>query len=190
MAVVDAQVPLLISNQNLEEWKSLIDFEACELRLKETDEVIKLQKTGSGHLTIPLSKHWDINKDVLIHDVFAVVREDKLNYPEVKKLRRIYGHPKNEKIWQVIKDAKLDNPQIKELSKKVSDNCGICWKFRKKESKPKVGLPKAREVNHVVSVDLKAVLSLLENPLDKSFICYLVDEFSRYTAGGVSPLKT
>ena len=65
----------------------------------------------------------------------------------------------------------------------------MCRKYRKKASKPKVGLPKSREVNETVSVDLKPVASLIQSENDRRYVVYMVDEFSKYTMAGVSKSK-
>ena len=57
------------------------------------------------------------------------------------------------------------------------------------QGKPKVVLPKAREVNETVSLDLKAVSSITGNKADQRQIVYCVDEFSKWTAAVVSKNK-
>ena len=52
-----------------------------------------------------------------------------------------------------------------------------------------LNIPKAREVNETVSVDLKPVASLTKSENDKRYIVYMVDEFSKYTMAGVSKSK-
>ena len=73
--------------------------------------------------------------------------------------------------------------------KKIYMDCKVCQKFQRRASKPKVGLTKARIVNEVVSIDLKQVSSILDDPKDDRQIVYMVDEFSGFTAGGVSKNK-
>ena len=54
-------------------------------------------------------------------------------------------------------------------------------KYRKKESKPRAVLPKARNVNEVVSGDTKPVSNFVHNQNDKRNILYMMDEISRMT---------
>ena len=73
--------------------------------------------------------------------------------------------------------------------KKIYEECRVCDKYQKTAGKPKVGLPKASEVNEVISVDLKPMASILSNPEDKRQLVYLVDEFSSFTVAGVARNK-
>ena len=49
-------------------------------------------------------------------------------------------------------------------------------------------MPKSREINHIVSIDLKPVKEILEVD-DSRHIVYMVDEFSKYTVAGISKNK-
>lgn len=40
---------------------------------------------------------------------------------------------------------------------KFLDQCKVCKRYKKTPPRPKVGLPKAKDVNDVVSMDLKIV---------------------------------
>ena len=62
------------------------------------------------------------------------------------------------------------------------NKCEVCKKYRRTPSRPKVGLPKARDVNDVVSIDLK----ILKKAGNKDVaILYLHDEFSKLIKGQV-----
>ena len=50
-------------------------------------------------------------------------------------------------------------------------------------------MPKAREVNETVSIDLKPASSMNNDDRDKRQIVYIMDEFSRFTATGISKNK-
>ena len=72
---------------------------------------------------------------------------------------------------------------------KIYSECRVCQRYQKSPGKPKIGLPKSREVNQVVSLDLKPVASLLNIPNDKRHLVYMVDEFSNFTVAGVAQNK-
>ena len=48
----------------------------------------------------------------------------------------------------------------KKLIMEFLDNCEVCRKYRRTPSRPKVGLPKASDINEVVSIDLKILKNL------------------------------
>lgn len=50
-------------------------------------------------------------------------------------------------------------------------------------------MPKSTGFNETVSLDLKNVSSVIENPRDKRFILYLTDEFAKMIRGRVIPNK-
>ena len=66
------------------------------------------------------------------------------------------------------------------------DKCKVCKKYRRTPSRPKVGLPKARDMNDVVSLDLK----ILKKSGNKEVaILYFHDEFTKLTKGQVINYK-
>ena len=62
------------------------------------------------------------------------------------------------------------------------DDCEICQKYRKTPPRPRVGLPKSRDVNDVVSLDLKIFKKAGRKEIG---ILYLHDEFSKLIKGQV-----
>ena len=62
---------------------------------------------------------------------------------DLKKIHRIFGHPSIEKMETILKDAGESGIVLKFL-RKIQENCRVCKKYKRKASKPKVGLTKAR----------------------------------------------
>ena len=58
----------------------------------------------------------------------------------------------------------------------------MCKKYRRTPSRPKVGLPKAGDVNEVVSMDLKIFKKSSKKEIG---ILYIHDEFSKMIKGQV-----
>ena len=189
VGVVEAKIPLLISKRKLKEWGAKIDFEKNEMYIRKTDETIKLNETKSGHLTLNLAKTIADNAEDFIKEILLVKKEKKFKMRELKRIHRIFGHPSADKMEALLRDAGQDDKTILIIMRKIQDNCKVCKKHKRKASKPKVGLPKAREINETVSVDLKPVSSLLGNAKDNRQIVYMVDEFSKLTAAGISKSK-
>ena len=108
---------------------------------------------------------------------------------DLKRINKIFGHPRPEQIQTMFKDAGVFDENINKKLMKICKSCQICHKYQKNVPKPKVGLPKAREVNEIISIDLKPVSSLLGNKNDTRYIVYSVCEFSKFITGGISPNK-
>ena len=79
-----------------------------------------------------------------------------------------------------MKDRGIEDPNLVQKLKKIQGECNVCNKYRKKESKLRT-FPEARNVNEVVSVDLKPVSNLIHNQNDRRNILHMMDEFSRMT---------
>ena len=117
--------------------------------------------------------------DVLLSDKEA----DKLTEnerKEVLKLHRYFAHRNGKKLWENIflPAGKLKGK--KKLVMDFLDHCDTCKKFRKTPPRPKVGMPKAKDINDVVSIDLK----IFKKSKGKEIgILYMHDEFSKMIKG-------
>ena len=189
VAVVDTNIPLLLSLETLTSWGAILDFAEQTIKLKTTGETFKLDRTKSNHLAIALSKRPEVDKEELLRRVFKVKKVKKYQFKELKKIHRIFGHPRPEKLEKIFKDSGLEDKGIMRKIGRVFECCKICRKYQRKDSKPKVGLPKASSVNECVSIDLKPVSSLTGDSSDKRQIVYCVCELSRYTKAGISRSK-
>ena len=189
VGIVKANVPLLISKMKLKEWGGIIDFSENTLHLKATNETIKLKETESGHLSVNVGKTIENNREEVVHEILLIKKKKEYSMMKLKKLHRIFGHPCHEKMELLMKDSGECDKIILKMLKKIQEKCRVCLKFKRKASKPKVGFAKAREVNETVSVDLKPVSSLTGDQKDGRQIVYIMDEFSRFTAAGISKNK-
>jgi transposase InsO family protein len=70
----------------------------------------------------------------------------------------------------------------KKLVLDMLGKCEICKRYKKTPPRPKVGLPKARDVNDVVSLDLKI---FKKDGKKEIGILYIHDEFSKLIKGQV-----
>ena len=168
---------MLLSKNKLKEWGARIDFQENTMFIRKTSETIKLNETEQGHLTYPMAKNIKDNLDEIVKNIHIVRMKNKYSMKDLKKIHRVFGHPTTEKIAKLMKDAGEDDSVILKILKQIHDRCSVCRKHQKRASKPRVGLPKAREVNETVCVDLKPVATLL-NQEDNRHIVYMVDSFS------------
>ena len=188
VGVVEANIPMLLSKSKLKEWGVKIDFLENTMFIRKTSEVIKLKETAQGHLTFPMGKNIKDNEEEIVKRIHLVRIKKKYSMRDLKKIHRVFGHPTTEKVSKLMKDAGEDDPVIIKILKKIHEHCSVCRKHRKNPSKPKVGLPKAREVNEIVCIDLKPVATLI-NKEDRRQVVYMVDSFSNYTNAGISKSK-
>ena len=70
----------------------------------------------------------------------------------------------------------------KRLVLKFLEKCEICKRHKRSPPRPKVGLPKAKDVNEVVSIDLKILKKSGKKDIG---ILYIHDEFSKLIKGKV-----
>ena len=148
-----------------------------------------MEETSSGHLVINLGKDIENDKDEVVKKLYFIKEQKDYNMKDLKKIHRAFGHPTHEKLKRLMIDAGISDPKIAKTLKMIQENCRICKKFRKRETRPKTALPKARSINEVISMDLKPVASLTENPNDKRHILYIMDEFSRLIKGTIVKSK-
>ena len=151
-----------------------MDFGENKLYLRKSDEENDIVRTKSGHLAISLGKDVESNSDEVIQAVMMMKKDKMYSMKKLKKIHRIFGHPGKDKLSSLLEDAgHLDAP-VSKMLKTIQKSCAICKRYKRKASKPKVGLPKSREVNQIISVDLKPVKEILKVD-DNRHIVYMVD---------------
>ena len=67
--------------------------------------------------------------------------------------------------------------EVRKVIKKVCENCKVCQKLKKSQSRPKVALPKVTDFNQVVTLDLKQ--------FDGKNVLWAVVSFTRFIQGTV-----
>ena len=101
---------------------------------------------------------------------------------EVLKLHKYFAHRNPKKLWDNLFLPAGRMKGKKKLVMEFLDNCEVCKKYKRTPSRPKVGLPKAKDMNDVVSLDLKI---LKKSGTKEVAILYFHDEFTKLTKGQV-----
>ena len=101
---------------------------------------------------------------------------------EVLKLHKYFAHRNARKLWENLLQPSGRLKGKKKLIMDFLDKCEVCRRYRRTPSRPKVGLPKAADINEVVSIDLKI---LKKSGKKEVAILYLHDEFSKLIRGQV-----
>ena len=101
---------------------------------------------------------------------------------EILKLHRYFAHRSGRKLWENVFLPAGRFTGKKRLVLKFLEKCEICKKHKRSPPRPKVGLPKAKDVNEVVSIDLKILKKRGKKDIG---ILYIHDELSKLIKGKV-----
>ena len=97
---------------------------------------------------------------------------------EVLKLHKYFAHRSGRKLWENLFQPAGKLRGKKKLILEFLNKCETCRKYRRTPARPKVGLPKSKDVNDVVSMDLKI---MKKSGSKEVAILYLHDKFSKMT---------
>ena len=168
---------------------------SCDKGLRSENEFchhrgVEHEKRSSSH-EVFLSHHAEtINVDEIEVDpiVWAALFSDdekdltEAEEKEILKLHRYFAHRSGSKLWENLFQPAGKFKGKKKYVLNFLDQCEICKRHKRSPPKPKVGLPKAKDVNEVVSIDLKI---LKKSGKKEIGILYLHDEFSKLIKGKV-----
>ena len=95
-----------------------------------------------------------------ILDVFFCEDNDKsalteTEKKEVLKLHKYFAHRNGKKLWENLFQPAGKLKGKKKLIMEFLNKCEVCSKFRRTPGRPKVGMAKSKDVNEIVSMDLK-----------------------------------
>ena len=154
-AIIDSDIPLLMSKKTMKEMKMRIDLE------KDTSSVwgvtIDLKTTESGHYLLPLLGDAE---EVNIAWVFAINLEtisEKEKLKQMKKLHMQFGHTPKDKFIRFMKDANVWNDSLERHLDRVISGCKGCMILKRRPDKPVVSLPMDSTFNEKVAIDLREV---------------------------------
>ena len=95
----------------------------------------------------------------------------------IKNIYKTLNHKSKEQLIYAYRNAgKLDEGIRKKINE-IVDKCEICKKNSKSKPKPAVAIPKATELNSIVSMDLKI--------MGDKYILWMVCACTRYIQGRV-----
>lgn len=101
---------------------------------------------------------------------------------EILKLHRYFAHRSGDKLWENLLQPAGRMKGKKKLLLKFLEQCEICKTRRRTPQRQKVGLPKSKDVNDVVSMDIKILKKTGKTEIG---ILYIHDEFSKMIKGQV-----
>ena len=171
--VIKADVPFLLGLNTMKHWRVLLDMESEEMEFRMFDISVGMSRNAGGHLAVPLQKveEWSTAETVLF-----MKKEDQIcTFEKIKRVHENTNHKSEENLLHAYREANVLDDNVRKLIKKVCENCKICQKFKKSQSKPKVALPKVTDFNQVVTLDLKQ--------FDGKNVLWAVDSFTRFIQG-------
>ena len=129
-------------------------------------------------------KEFEFNLDawnILMNDTDekCLTREEER---DILKLHKYFAHRSGKKLWENLLQPSGKLKGKKRLVLEYLNQCEICSRHKKTPARPKVGLPKAKDVNDVVSMDLKI---MKKSGKKEVAILYLHDEFTKMIKGQV-----
>ena len=182
MDIVDASIPLLIGSNSLEAGHAVLDFQASEATF--FGEVVSMVKVCTGHYCIDLhSEHLLTHIENVgeryekVHD--TLVSSTDLRIKDLKKLHHYYGHTSCDKLLNFLQKTGKDTTAFKKELLEIEKSCESCIRTKRRKPRPRSAIPRADAPNQILTIDLKE----WETKGKKTYIIYMIDMFSRLTAG-------
>ena len=107
------------------------------LRIDKKNHNIPLETTSSGHLVIDIMNPSKKNREDVAREIFLLNSEDESLHKKLKKVHRSFGHPSSSKLIETLKDSGVTDPIILKKTENISQDCAICRKHMRRESRPK-----------------------------------------------------
>ena len=137
----------------MKNWQIFSDMEFEKIVFRAFNFDIKMSRIVGGHLIQLLQKivEWSTADPVLY-----MKNDDQIcSFAQIKKIHENTNHKSEENLLHAYKEANYLDDNVRKLIKKVCQNCKVCQKFKRSQSRPKVSLPKVTDFNEVVTLDLK-----------------------------------
>ena len=178
VSIVDADLPLLMSKDDMAKLKLTINCEKETVQTGWTGEVFELEKDEKNNLwQLPL---FEVSLDPKKHDVLMMedmTIEEK--FKKIKKVHHLMCHPTEPVLKKFFKESNDDDDETQQLIEDISRSCIVCIRHKRTPPRPRAGLPVSSDFNDVVALDLKILQK------NKKPILYAVDTYSRLTRGTV-----
>ena len=150
------EVNFLCGRETTKGWKNKVDMEEDKKELKEQGQIVKLKESEGGH---QLVKFEQVTIDFDEESINFLKEEDDAVVSEsaIRKMHKILNHKSKEQMNHAYSNTGKMTPQVRKWIDRVVRICKICKRNKKSKSKPTVAIPRAKDFNSVVVVDLKIV---------------------------------
>ena len=157
------------------DWKAAVYYEKCKLKFDDSRKRLYIKISGGDDQLIKLETLREKSDE---NTVFYMEKKGiGANKKDIEKLHRVLNHKGVRNMEFAFRNVgRLDAEVIKVIREAV-ENCNICQKNGRSRSKPSIAIPRATDLNFIVTLDLKEI--------GKSYILWMVDAFSRTLFGAV-----
>ena len=112
VAVVNAEIPLLIGRDEMEKMDIVLHLKKREAYLGKSKETVKLEVTNSGHLGIQIAHNEILNKIFVAESKIDEKTEDKNDDTKndatreaIEKVHKALGHLAKERLWSLFRNS-------------------------------------------------------------------------------------
>ena len=172
--VVDRNIPLLISKEEMKKRKFILNFDQDTLEVDGKKH--NLSTTSKGHFKLPLWSEEECN--ISFNEM-----SEKEKKSAITKLHRQFRHQPAGITEDLLKRADCLTPELRKMNEDIAEACETCLKFKKNKPRPVVAPPLANTFNDVVAMDLKVLTQF------HSYIIYFIDLYTRFMRGCVLKRK-
>ena len=154
--IIDAErVNFLLGRESIKELDIMLDVPGDRLVFKEKGKKVETVESKGGHSVVNLEL---VGKWEDIDVIHLVEKEDDVKSEGViKKIHRTLNHKSKEQLIYAYRNAGKLDEGIRKRINEIVDKCEICKKNSCSKLKPRVAIPKARDFNSEVAIDLKTV---------------------------------
>lgn len=184
--VVSCDIPLLLSKPSLKKAGAVINFNDDTMEFN--GEKIKLMECKSGHYCVPICNRKRSLDDTNVKVVLTVTAEmlggddESEMKKKALKLHRQFAHAPSYKLQTLLKNAGYSKKSFMKVLDKVCETCEVCSRYVKPKPRPVVGLPRAKDFNDCVAMDLKTIEGSV------TFL-HMIDCATRFSLAKIIPNK-
>ena len=170
--VVPDDLPLL-SKQSMKTARTTTDV--VNDKVTTLDQVLNLCFTSSRHYAISITKEQQEDTSEGIRILLCKEKKDRRKV--ALKLHQQFAHAPSKRTISLVKDANVEDHELFKSIIDAEDNCHICKRYKRPQSKPTVGFSLAKDFNETVSMDLKTYNGFL--------ILHIIDHATRFSTAAV-----
>ena len=137
------------------ERKAAAFYEKSGMIFDETKKRVYMSISGGGHQLVKLETLGEISHE----ETVSYIENNGIgvNKIEIEKLHRAFNHKGLRNIEFAFRNAGRLDSQTSKLIKETVVACSVCQKNTRLRSKPSVTIPRAKDFNCIVTLDLKEI---------------------------------
>ena len=155
--IVNAEIPLLLSNKAMKKAKAILDFERDVIHIGTKS--IKLSTTSTGHYYVSVSKPLptDLEPCLVLFMKNIHEKSDKEKLKIATKLHLQFNHATGKRMSQLARNSGMTDNNFLKMLEELPSTCEICLRHKKTPPRPVVGFSLASRFNEWVAMDIKEI---------------------------------